>query len=163
GLLGRMAPGAEHAKPLVPRDDREILEESRLADPGLAADERDVRADVEGASEGGPEHIELGRAPDERNVRGAVGCGLECGAGAAVDARLPRDRAAPGRAAEDLPIQLARLLLRLGAELALQEAKAGLVLLERGRPAAVAPEQVHERAMDDLLQGIQGEDALGGP
>jgi hypothetical protein len=53
------------------------------------------------------------------------------------------------------PIETLGLGLRFGADFALQGVTAMLVLLERQRGLALFGVDLHERAMSDLLQGIQ--------
>jgi hypothetical protein len=58
---------------------------------------------------------------------------------------------------QDLLIELLGRRLRLNAELTLQHADTDLVLPECRGPPAQLDVETHDRAMDWLLQGVEGE------
>src|SRR5581483_3302180 len=66
------------------------------------------------------------------------------------------------RRAQDLAIERARRLLGLDAELALEPADADLVLPQRRRPPALAPQQLHHRPMHVLAQRVEREEPRRG-
>jgi hypothetical protein len=58
-------------------------------------------------------------------------------------------------ALQNFPIELFRLVLRLGPELSLQEIDANLVLPERRSPPFLASVEPHQRTMNRFLEWIE--------
>src|SRR5713101_1771192 len=105
--------------------------------------------------------MDLCLAPDERQLarQGLVGQARHFGWH-----RMRRRRALHVRRRvrwalpKDLLVEVLRRRLRLHAELALQNADTDLVLPKCRRPPAQLDMKTHDRAMDRLLQRVEGEE-----
>lgn len=104
---------------------RELLDQPALADSRLAGDQHHVAPGVEHARERLAQALELARPSDHRRVHATRARRRGERRGRPPERRVGR--------LQDLPVELAGLLLGLGAELAPQARHAGLVLLQRHR------------------------------
>jgi hypothetical protein len=119
----------------------QLLDEAALADAGLAGD-----GDQPAAPESLDETGQLALAADERHLGGA-------------HARL---RHGAGASPQDGAVELARLGLRLDAQLAPEDVHALLVVAEGGAAPAEVGEELHERAVHRLAQRVEPQDATRG-
>jgi hypothetical protein len=142
------------------RQIHDLLDEPALADPRLAEQHHDPTASFlrrrQLSAELSQLHVPAGeerRAPLARPP-----CGLDTHRLAPLG---PASRRGGRRLAQDLPVEALGLGVGLHAELAAQYLGAGLIVPER-RPALTPPGvQTHQRAVDRLLEGIEGEETEG--
>ena len=76
------AAALQHAGARVPGSHRDLANEARLADPGLAPDQHDGRAALPGSGERGSKAVELLTPTNEDGARGPCGHKAFCAAAA---------------------------------------------------------------------------------
>src|SRR5262249_16216019 len=155
----------QHATSALERIGRERGRQPRLADARLSDDLDDTPAALHRLVEQPLQLAQLRLAAQQRGVGDGEIDSRVNRAGSAATGRPravfdnPRE---PDLMAQDVVIETPRLVLRLRAQFLPKGTGADLVLAERRPATSLSDIEPHERAMHDLLKGIERQQTMGG-